>query len=265
MRGPHRLPGRLVHARVAARGLVLVHDDAHRQRDAQSHVGLSAAAMQTRAIALRADGHVGLHGRRRGRHRPFGGAPGVGGGPSWPGADVARAIALRANGTSGYVLDHSGGIHPFGGAPPRERRPLVARQRRGPRHRPARQRHLGLRPRPLGRHPPLRRRTRGERRARRGPAPTSPAPSSLRANGTSGYVLDHSGGIHPFGGAPGVTGGPYWPGQDVATGLVLGFDGQIGLCARPLGGGSPLRRRSGDRGGPVLAGPRRGAGHRAAA
>jgi hypothetical protein len=38
---------------------------------------------------------------------------------------------------------------------------------------------------------------------------------------TSGYVLDGWGGVHPFGGAPVVTGYGYWPGADVARGLAL--------------------------------------------
>ena len=36
-----------------------------------------------------------------------------------------------------------------------------------------------------------------------------------------GYVLDGWGGIHPIGSAPGVVGTAYWPGWDIARGLVL--------------------------------------------
>jgi hypothetical protein len=36
-----------------------------------------------------------------------------------------------------------------------------------------------------------------------------------------GYTLDANGGIHPFGGAPVVTGYASWPGKDIARGLVL--------------------------------------------
>ena len=58
-----------------------------------------------------------------------------------------------------------------------------------------------------------------------------------------GYVLDGWGGIHPFGGAPAVTGGPYWPSWDIARGLVMlpgsssaGYviDGYAGM--HPFGG-----------------------------
>lgn len=62
-----------------------------------------------------------------------------------------------------------------------------------------------------------------------------------------GYVLDRWGGIHPFGGAPAVTRGPYWQGLDVArrlivtdwedgAGYVLDLDGAL----HPWGGAPPI-------------------------
>lgn len=41
------------------------------------------------------------------------------------------------------------------------------------------------------------------------------------ANPRQGYTLDRWGGIHPFGGAKVVAGGPYWAGSDVARRLVI--------------------------------------------
>ena len=41
----------------------------------------------------------------------------------------------------------------------------------------------------------------------------------VAAGRSSGYVLDRSGGLHAFGGAPFLYGTGYWPGQDVARGL----------------------------------------------
>jgi len=39
--------------------------------------------------------------------------------------------------------------------------------------------------------------------------------------GYGGYVVDAYGGLHPFGGATAVTGGAYWPGQDLARGVAV--------------------------------------------
>jgi len=46
------------------------------------------------------------------------------------------------------------------------------------------------------------------------------ASSTLAA--PAGYTLDGYGGVHPFGGAPALTGYDYWAGNDVAHNL-LGF------------------------------------------
>jgi hypothetical protein len=99
------------------------------------------------------------------------------------------AVALITNdGASGYTLDGYGGLHPFGNAP-----------------------------------------------AISSPSPTWPnwdiargiaiAPNSTSTSVT-GYVLDGWGGIHPFAAGaasapPPVRDGPYWPGWDIARGIVL--------------------------------------------
>lgn len=41
------------------------------------------------------------------------------------------------------------------------------------------------------------------------------------ANPSQGYTLDRWGGVHPFGGAPAVRGGPYWEGKDVARKVII--------------------------------------------
>ena len=57
----------------------------------------------------------------------------------------------------------------------------------------------------------------------------------LRANGTSGYVLDAWGALHPFGGAPTVTGTPSWPFSDVERGVALRPDGKSGWVLDAFG------------------------------
>jgi hypothetical protein len=47
---------------------------------------------------------------------------------------------------------------------------------------------------------------------------------ALRSDDLGGYVLDLYGGIHPFGNAPALGGGPYWGGWDIARGIVLRSD-----------------------------------------
>ncbi len=44
---------------------------------------------------------------------------------------------------------------------------------------------------------------------------------ALRSDGVSGWVLDGYGALHPFGGAPAMSGSPYWPGWDIARDVVL--------------------------------------------
>ncbi len=51
-----------------------------------------------------------------------------------------------------------------------------------------------------------------------------------------GYQLDGYGGIHPFGGAPTLVGTAYWPGWDIARGIVLDASGGGGLVLDGWGG-----------------------------
>jgi hypothetical protein len=59
---------------------------------------------------------------------------------------------------------------------------------------------------------------------------------ALRPDGVSGYVLDGSGGIHPFGGAPPFLTATYWPGMDIARGIALRPDGSSGWVVDGWGG-----------------------------
>ena len=45
------------------------------------------------------------------------------------------------------------------------------------------------------------------------------APAGGAGAGYGGYVVDAYGGLHAFGGATRPSGGPYWPGQDIARGI----------------------------------------------
>ncbi len=63
--------------------------------------------------------------------------------------------------------------------------------------------------------------------------------------GTGGYVLDDSGGLHPFGvgghaAPPAATGGPYWLGQDRARGVALLASGTGGYIVDEFGGLYPF-------------------------
>ena len=58
----------------------------------------------------------------------------------------------------------------------------------------------------------------------------------MRSDGKSGYVLDSWGGLHPFGGAPNVSGTGYWSGRDFARGLVLNPNGSGGWVVDADGG-----------------------------
>ena len=60
-------------------------------------------------------------------------------------------------------------------------------------------------------------------------------------DGFGGYVVDKSGGIHAFGGAPAANAGsPYWAGQDVARGIALSSDGSGGWIVDYSGGLHPF-------------------------
>ena len=112
---------------------------------------------------------------------PDGSAPALSSNVYWPYFDIARGVALDGDGLGGYLLDAFGGLHAVGDA---TRIPASF--------------YFGF---DIARSVVL-------------------APWSTTAS-PAGYVLDGYGGINPFGGAPSVTGGPYWPGFDIARSLVL--------------------------------------------
>ncbi|MCU1449067.1 MAG: hypothetical protein JWP02_1237 [Acidimicrobiales bacterium] len=117
----------------------------------------------------------------------YSGAPPVPGTGYWWGQDVARGIATRPDKRSGYVLDKSGGVWSFGNAPGVQVTGYWSGQDVT--------RGIGLDP--------------------------------TDSSGTKGYTLDWYGGIHPFGGAAPVQGSaPYWPGRDVARGIVVSGPGK---------------------------------------
>ncbi len=129
-------------------------------------------------------------------------APKFTGGPYWLGWDIVRGVAVVPEGTGGFVLDGFGALHPFSV----------------------------------------------------GGAAAPAVPSGVTSFGgldlargvallpdRGGYVVDATGGIHPFGGAPAVTpGGPSWPGQDVARGIALAPDGDGGWVLDKFGGLHPF-------------------------
>lgn len=115
----------------------------------------------------------------------YNGAPPASGPGWWPNWDIARGIVVRPDGQSGYKLDGWGAIFPFGvnpGAVPP--------------------------PNPTGYFI--------GRDVARGIV-LDPAD----ANGSSGYVVDFHGGIHPFGGAPPVYGIGWFPASDHVRGIVV--------------------------------------------
>lgn len=63
--------------------------------------------------------------------------------------------------------------------------------------------------------------------SRAGSQRTPPDPA-----GPGGCVLDYSGGLHPFGGAPARAASGYWPGQDMARGIALIGGAQLGADTR---------------------------------
>ncbi len=74
----------------------------------------------------------------------------------------------------------------------------------------------------------------------------TPRPYVANASGPGGYAVDGYGGVHPWGSAPWVASGAYWPGWDIARGIVrqpgknAGYvlDGFGGLT--PFGGAAPV-------------------------
>ncbi len=189
-----------------------------------------------RGIALRPDGVSGYVLDGYGGIHPFGGAPAVTGSSYWNGWDIARAITIAGDGTnpmfpanSGWVLDGWGGVHPFGGAPT----VTFTKSPYFPGHDTAR----GIAYAPLFN----RGLTVNDTSA---PAPFSVGGAAravaLRSDGSSGYVLDGWGGVHPFGGAPALTIPFGWPGWDIVRAIVLRPDGVSGYVVDAWGGFHPF-------------------------
>lgn len=115
----------------------------------------------------------------------YNGAPPARGLGWWPGWDIARGIAVRPDGQSGYVVDGWGAVFPFGVNPDAVPAPNATGYFHG-------------------------------RDVARGIV-LDPAD----ATGSRGYVVDHHGGLHPFGGAPGVFGTGWFPDRDHIRGVVV--------------------------------------------
>jgi hypothetical protein len=66
-----------------------------------------------------------------------------------------------------------------------------------------------------------------------------------KSNGTAGYTLDGYGALHPFGGAPPIVEGPYWPGWDIARAFEMdpesNYSGASGFILDGWGGRHPWR------------------------
>ncbi|MBV8527688.1 MAG: C39 family peptidase [Candidatus Dormibacteraeota bacterium] len=111
------------------------------------------------------------------------------GAPYWYGWDIARAMVIRDDGSGGWTLDGYGGIHAFGAAAP-----ITT---------------------PVW--------TNGVDDARDF-AVTSFDQSGL-PTGAAGYLLTADGVVHAWGGAPALSVPATWPGQDMAQGLLVHFNG----------------------------------------
>jgi hypothetical protein len=119
---------------------------------------------------------------------PFGGSPRVTAAGYWPGGDVAQKLVTFASG-GGWVMDRYGQMYPFDTQ--------------------------------AGKAPPL------PWAGRRLSAPLA-RDIALIPGSPAGYVLDGWGGLHPFGGAPPVTAGAYWPGWDIAKAVAVNPSGTGG-------------------------------------
>ncbi len=179
--------------------------------------------------------------RLRGQAPAAAPAPRSGRAGTWRGASPCMP------GGRGLVLEGYGGAPPvplrrrLGRGPGRLGQPDVGEQGQRPGRRGRPRGHRRLRRRPVGRSPRVQDRRRTEapgpdRRSRRGRARTSPAASRCCPTVSGGYVLDATGGLHPFGGAPKPAAGvPSWPGQDRAGGVTIAPDGSGGWVVDSFG------------------------------
>ncbi len=190
------------------------------------------------------DGYGGVH--------AFGDAPQVETTGYWPGWDIATGLVLLPDGTSGYVLDGWGGLHPFG--TPGHIPPMPTVTGYWPGWSVAvgvvadaagtggyvLDAFGGVHPWGLpGDIPPLPKIT-GYWSGWRIATGITLIPGTLQ-----GYVLDGYNGIHPFGGAPIPISAPYFPGQDIATGIIAigpgsGYTVLSNGNVEPFGGALPV-------------------------
>jgi hypothetical protein len=174
------------------------------------------------------DGFGGLH--------PFGGAPTATVTGYWANWDIATRLAILSDGTGGYVMDGFGGLHPFAitAMPPSVTLTgywsgwrIASGFTLAPTSTAAAVSGVtldgygGVHPFAGGSLSPA-----------AAPATTGywPGWSIARALALSpsstpsapqGWVLDGYGGLHPFGGAPSVATGAYWPSSDLAVNLLV--------------------------------------------
>jgi spore germination protein YaaH len=144
------------------------------------------------------DGFGGLH--------PYGAPITFGGGPSWPGVDIARDVAFLPDGSGGFVLDGYGGLHRFS---------------------------------VNGHALPAAAVTTGS-----WPGFDIARKVVIFSDGTGGYVMDGYGGLHPFGigVAPPAkaTGAAYWAGWQIARDVVLIPGTHAGYTLEGYGGLHPF-------------------------
>ena len=195
-------------------------------------IARGAAVLPTGTGGYTLDGWGALHPFRIG-----GGAnpPTFSGTPYWSGWDIARGVALLPNGTGGYEVDGYGGIHPFklgtNSAPPAVfGNPYWGGQDMA----------RGISITPDGKGGFVSDRTGKLWPFKIGSGGTAPATPngvaiisatsvqgvSIMFDGTGGYTVDGWGGAHPFGigtfaPPPSTSGGPYWPGWDIARDIAL--------------------------------------------
>jgi hypothetical protein len=177
------------------------------------------------------DGYGGLHPfRTNGNSAPLT-AQGTG---YWAGWDIARKVVIFPDGSGGYVLDGWGGLHPFGiNAPPPTGTTNVAVTGYWPGWNIARD--IALVP-GNGNHSGYVLDGYGGTHAFHPTGDGSMMPAAISAtywgwdiargvwflpgSSTAGYTLDGYGGMHAFGGSPAITSSSYWPGWDIAKGVL---------------------------------------------
>jgi len=193
-------------------------------------VAILPGSTATTAKGYVLDGFGGLH--------PFGGAPAATASGYWKNWDIAKRLAILSDGTGGYVLDGLGGLHPFSigtnGMPP-----FITNNAYWVNWSIARDFTLtpgstatalsGVTLDGFGGVHPF---SGGSQSVAATPVITgywgnwdiaravTLSPTSTAA-APQGWVLDGYGGIHPFGGAPHVAAGAYWPNSDLAVNLLV--------------------------------------------